>query len=84
MIHQNKTAMTPEEIEWRCRRMDQLLTHSSRMEAIAQVRAEAHAQPWLLDPRPAPRLATGTIHDGPIDANNYVIAAPRTRLLMPL
>lgn len=65
--------MSPAEVRWRCERMAQLLTFCSRMESVTQVCAEAHNKPWLGDPRPAPLpLQMGGIHDGPIDANDYL------------
>lgn len=46
--------MSPAEIRWRCERLAVLLAHTSRLESVATVAAEARAQPWLGDPRPPP------------------------------
>ena len=41
--------MTPAESRWRAERTQQLLESGhDRLDAIAQVRAEAKAQPWTL------------------------------------
>lgn len=56
------------EVRWRIERMAMLLRTESRMDAYLTVCAEAHNQPWLHDPRPAPApIIGGTIHDGPLD-----------------
>lgn len=47
-------AMNSIYIRWRCERLEQLLGHMPRLEALAVVKQEEALQPWMHDPRPAP------------------------------